>query len=279
MTTQSWWKPLLWRSGLLSMGLSIALALSSGEAHAQEVTPEEAQNPLTHLRGLTFQNNFDFGVGEEDRTGYQLVFQPWQAEIGRGQWMRLRSLAGLPLLYRPDPSRAEGGTFGLGDAEMSTFWSPRKTAKTVAGGVGPIVRIPLATDNRLGSGKWSAGVTVAAIAQPRGWLVGFRTYNLWSFAGDEDRPDVNQFFLQYFVLRTLDRGWYVLSAPSLIANWNASSGNQWIVPVGGGAGKLFRVGRRGLDVQTSVYYNAVRPEALPSARWTLRVQLQFLFAS
>ena len=34
-----------------------------------------------------------------------------------------------------------------------------------------------------------------------------------------------------------------------------------------------------IELQTSVYYNAVRPDDLPSARWTLRIQLQFLFAS
>ncbi|HLE72595.1 MAG TPA: hypothetical protein VJH87_23145, partial [Vicinamibacteria bacterium] len=55
---RSSWKTLLRRSAPLAMSLSIGLRLSSGEAHAQEVTPEEAQNPLTHLRGLTFQNNF-----------------------------------------------------------------------------------------------------------------------------------------------------------------------------------------------------------------------------
>lgn len=265
----------------LTMSLSMALSLSSAEAHAQEVTPEESQNPLTKLRGLTFQNNFDFGWGEEDRTGYQLLLQPWQTEIaiGEGQRTRLRSLAGLPLLYLPDPSRAEGGTFGLGDAEVSHFWMPWTGSARVGSGagVGPIVRIPVATDTRLGSGKWSAGVTVAAFARPRRWLVGFRTYNLWSFAGDEDRPDVNQFYFQYFALRSLGGGWYVLSVPALTANWNASSGTRWVVPVGGGAGKLFRVGRRGLDVHTAAYYNVVRPEAFP--RWQLRVQLQYLFAS
>jgi hypothetical protein len=258
------------------MAFSIAVALSTADVHAQEVTPEDALNPLTRLRGLTFQNNFDFGSGEDDRTGYRLLLQPWQTEIGKGQWMRLRSIAGLPLVYQPDPSPTKGGTFGLGDAEMSTFWSPRKGSGVA--GIGPIVRIPLATDSRLGSGKWSAGVTVAAFGGHRGWLVGFRTYNLWSFAGDEDRADVNQFFFQYFVVRALGDGWYVLSVPALTANWNASSGNRWNVPVGGGAGKLFRLGRRGVDLHTAVYYNFVRPETLPSPRWTLRVQLQYLFA-
>jgi hypothetical protein len=225
---------------------------------------------------MTFQNNVDFGLGDDERTGYQLLLQPWQAAIGKGAWFRLRSIAGLPLIYRPGPG--EGGTFGLGDFEGSVFWAPRKTGRALVG-VGPIVRIPLATDARLGSGKWSAGVTVAALARHRGWLVGFRTYNIWSVAGDKDRPDVNQFFLQYLVLRTLGRGWYVITAPKITSNWDAPSGSRWLVPVGGGAGKLFRMGRRGLDVQIAVFYNAVRPEILPSARWTLRVQLQLLFAN
>ena len=270
--------PLLRRHALVPVGFSIALTLSAAVAHAQQVTPEDAQDPLTKLRGMTFQNEVDFGFGEDDRTGYTLLLQPWQAEIGKGEWLRVRSMAGLPLIYRPGSSPGEGGTFGLGDVEGSLFWAPRKTGSALVG-VGPILRFPLATDARLGSGKWSAGVTGAGIARPRGWLIGFRTYNIWSVAGDKNRPDVNQFFLQYLVLRSLGRGWYVISAPKITANWNASSGDQWLVPVGGGAGKLFRVGHRGLDVQTAVYYNAVRPDTLPSARWTLRVQLQLLFAS
>ena len=260
-----------------SVGLSIALTLSAAVAHGQDVTPEEAQDPLTQVRGVTFQNNVDFGFGEDDRTGYRLLLQPWQTEIGTGQWMRLRSIAGLPLIYLPGSSPDEGGTFGLGDGEVSAFWTPRKTGRALVG-VGPIVRVPFATDARLGSGKWSAGVTVAAVARPRRWLVGFRTHNLWSVAGDEERPEVNQFFFQYLVLRAVGHGWYVVSAPTFTANWKAPSGNQWLVPVGGGAGKLFRVGRRAIDVQSSVYYNVIRPESLPSARWTLRVQVQFLFA-
>lgn len=270
--------PFLRRHALLPLRLSIALTLFAAVAHAQQVTPEDAQDPLTQLRGMTFQNNVDFGFGEQERTGYTLLLQPWQADIGKGAWWRLRSIAGLPLIYRPGSSPGEGGTFGLGDFEGSLFWSPRKTGSPLVG-VGPILRIPLATDARLGSGKWSGGVTLATIARPRGWLVGFRTYNIWSVAGAKNRPDVNQFFLQYLVLRSLGGGWYVITAPKITANWDASSGNRWLVPVGGGAGRLFRMGRRGLDVQAGVYYNAVRPETLPSARWTLRVQLQLLFAS
>lgn len=223
------------------------------------------------------QNNFDFGIGEENRTGYGLFIQPWQAEVGTGAWWRAKSFSALPIIYRPDPDEPEGGTFGVGDPEISLFWSPRKTGSAMAG-VGPIVRLPLATDESLGSGKWSAGVTAVAVVKPRGWLFGVRTYNVWSFAGDQDRADVNQFFLQYYIVRTLGNGWYLVSSPIVTANWEAPS-EQWVAPFGGGAGKLIRLGRRAVDLQGQVFYNAIRPEMRPYANWSLRMQLQFLFGS
>ena len=44
-----------------------------------------------------------------------------------------------------------------------------------------------------------------------------------------------------------------------------------------GAGKLWRIGRVGLPVNTQLqgFYNAERPEFDPN--WQLRVQVQFLF--
>jgi hypothetical protein len=224
------------------------------------------------------QNNIDFGIGSNDRTGLRLLFQPWQAEVGTGIWWRMKTYSALPVLYQPNPNEAEGGTFGLGDPEISFFWSPRKAGRSVLG-VGPVVRFPLATDDTLGSGKWSAGVTAIAVARPGRWLFGVRTYNIWSFAGSEERTDVNQFLLHYIVLRVLGNGWYFISAPVATADWNAPSNDRWLVPIGGGAGKLIKLGRRGLDFQASVFYNAVHPETRPHANWTLRLQLQFLFAS
>jgi len=109
----SWSMPLVRRHALLTPVLSIAPTLSAAVAHAQEVTPEEAHDPLTQLRGMTFQNNVDFGVGEDDRTGYQLLLQPWHAEVGTGAWLRLRNIAGLPLIYRPGLSPLTKRGYGV----------------------------------------------------------------------------------------------------------------------------------------------------------------------
>ncbi len=184
----------------LCLGLLVWSADSPCDGQERETASEEevkeAHEPVSRLRAVALQNNIDFGIGSNDRTGLRLLIQPWQAEIGTGIWWRMKTFSALPVLYRPNANESEGGTFGLGDPEISVFWSPRKAGRSVLG-VGPVVRFPLATDDALGSGKWSAGVTALAVARPGRWLFGVRTYNIWSFAGDEERSDVNQFLLNY----------------------------------------------------------------------------------
>ena len=60
-------------------------------------------------------------------------------------------------------------------------------------------------------------------------------------------------------------------------NFATSADNHWTVPVGGGGGKLWRVGKVGLPINTQLqaFYNAATPEFGPD--WQLRAQVQFLF--
>jgi hypothetical protein len=81
--------------------------------------------------------------------------------------------------------------------------------------------------------------------------------------------------LQYFVNYNLPRGWYLSSAPIVTANWKADGGDVWTVPVGGGIGKILRLGKLPVNVQSQIFYNAARPHG--GADWTLRLQVQLLF--
>ena len=47
------------------------------------------------------------------------------------------------------------------------------------------------------------------------------------------------------------------------------------MPIGGGVGKIVRIGALPVDVQLGAYYNVVRPDHGPE--WELRAQVQFLF--
>jgi hypothetical protein len=113
-----------------------------------------------------------------------------------------------------------------------------------------------------------------ALAQPGPWTLGILVNNVWSFAGDSDRADVNKGLLQYFVVRQLGGGWYVNSAPSITVNWQAESGQKWTVPFGAGFGKVAFLGKLPVNVQVGAYVNAVKPDSGPD--WQVRVQLQAL---
>ncbi len=261
---------------ILSAILLVALSLTMtqlGHAQSESDLAKKTQNPLADLISLPFQNNFDFNMGPHDRTRYTLNIQPVIPFHLTEKWNLItRTIA--PVRYQPDVTQNSGGEFGIGDINTSLWLSPSKLGKLVWG-IGPILQFPTATDDTLGSGKWAAGPSLVALVTPGKWVVGFLANNIWSFAGDSDRDDVNFFTLQYFVNYNLPKGWYLVSAPINTADWKADSGNRWTVPLGGGVGKVFRLGKLPININSQALYNVEHPDFGPD--WQLRFQMQFLF--
>jgi hypothetical protein len=135
--------------------------------------------------------------------------------------------------------------------------------------------LPTATDDVLGTEKWGAGPSAVVLTVQGHWVYGALINQIWSFAGDDDRDDVDQMLIQPFVNYNLTDGWYLSSSPIITANWEADSGNKWTVPVGGGFGKIFRIGKQPMNASVQAFYNVEKPDNGPD--WTLRLQLQFLF--
>jgi hypothetical protein len=105
--------------------------------------------------------------------------------------------------------------------------------------------------------------------------VGLLGRQLWSFAGDDNRADVNQFLLEPFISYNLDGGWYLITDMIITANWDADSSNRWVIPLGGGFGKMFAIGEQKMNSKIEVYYNVKKPTGAPD--WSLNWTLQFLF--
>jgi hypothetical protein len=99
--------------------------------------------------------------------------------------------------------------------------------------------------------------------------------NWKSVGGDEARADVNTFYFQYILTYFLQNKWYLSTAPINLANWEAEKDQRWTIPVGGGVGKMFNVGKMPMDFQTQAFYNVVRPDLAPEWQW--RVQLKLIF--
>jgi len=74
----------------------------------------------------------------------------------------------------------------------------------------------------------------------------------------------------------LSEGWYLLTDMVMTANWEATdSSDRWTVPVGGGVGRIFKIGDQAINAKLEAYYNAVRPEGAPD--YTIGFQFAFLF--
>lgn len=260
---------------VISILCCAALLACTGARAAEPSLDElnrESQNPVADLISLPLQNNTNFDLGPHNRTQNIFNIQPViPFHLSKSWNLITRTIA--PLTYQPDLASSSGGTWGLGDINSTLFFAPAKPGK-IMWGAGPIFQVPSATDDSLGEDKWGAGASGVVIIQPGNWTFGALASNTWSFAGDQDRNDINRFLLQYFVVYNLPNQWSLTASPSVTANWEADSGDRWTVPIGGGVAKLVTIGKLPVSLQVQAFYNIERPEWGPD--WTLRLQVQFL---
>jgi hypothetical protein len=265
--------------GAIGLDLDLALARMAMLQESAPTEPPDAsalakqtQNPVADLISLPFQNNTSFNVGLDDDVQNVLNIQP-VIPFNAGEWNLINRVI-MPLIYQPEVQPGQDAEFGLGDVNYTLFLSPADSGRLIWG-AGPAVDLPTATDDVLGTGQLSLGPSVVVLAMPDPWVVGVLWRNVWSVAGDSDRASVNRMLVQYFVNYNLPDGWYLTSAPIITADWRADSDDRWVVPIGGGFGKIFRIGDQPMNAQLQAFYNL---EDTPlSGEWTIRFQLQLLF--
>jgi hypothetical protein len=233
------------------------------DAAADADLVKEAQNPIANIVSVPFLNSTNFGLGPDgDRTGNLLNIQPVIPFFdGR---LITRTIFAIP--SNPDYSESSGTKTGFGDILFSAFYTPK--SKKITWGIGPAISFPTGGEN-FGTGKWAAGPSLVALAMPGKWVVGGVINNVWSFAGDEDRADVNFMTFQPFINYNFPE-FYLTFSPIITANWEAESGNQWTVPLGLGAGKLVKLGGKlPVNLNANYFFNVVTTE--PGPQWQIRV--------
>jgi hypothetical protein len=238
--------------------ISIYAIFLANYSWAQDATADadlvkEAQNPIANIVSVPFLNSTNFGLGPNgDRTGNLLNVQP-VIPFFNGRLIT-RTIFAIPSI--PDYSKSSGSKTGFGDIVFTAFYTPK--SKGLTWGVGPAISFLTGGDD-FGSGKWAAGPSLVVLAMPGRWVVGGVINNIWSFAGDESRSDVNFMTLQPFINYNFPK-FYLTYSPIISANWEAESGNQWTVPLGMGIGKLVKLGGKlPLNLNANYFYNVVSP--------------------
>lgn len=249
-----------------------AKSASSTEQTSDEALAKAAQNPVANMISVPFQNNFNFNVGPNNVTQYILNIQPVVPFSLSEDW-NLITRTIMPIINQPSAAPGVPSAFGLGDINPTFFFSPAKSEKFIWG-VGPTITLPTATDSLLGNKEWCAGPAAVGLTMQGPWVFGALVNQQWSFAGWGDHY-VSTFLVQPFVNYNLPHGWYLVSAPIITADWHQEPGNQWVVPLGGGIGKIQRVGKLPINFQLQAFGNVVKQDY--GSDWSLRLQVQFMF--
>lgn len=274
---------------------SVTNTNSGDSANATEALQKATQNPVANLISVPLQDNTNFGIGPYDRNQNVLNVQPvipihmtkdwnlivrwitpfiWQPAPGTADLQVYGIVENTPAYFAAQDVQKSAGVYGLGDMTPTFFFSPSKPHKIIWG-AGPVFVLPTATSKVLGQGKLSMGPSFVALFQPGHWTIGALVNNVWSVAGSGGRADVNQMTLQYFVNYNLKKGWYLTSSPIITANWKATDGNAWVVPFGGGVGRIMKLGFQPVNLTAQFYGNAVYPTH--GSPWGMRLQIAFLF--
>jgi len=243
----------------------------AADAESDSELAKQTQNPVANLISVPFQNNTYFDAGPYHRTANALLIEPVIPFKLDDDWLLITRTI-VPLLYQPRISPSQGETFGLGDMEPQFYLSPAHPG-SIIWGFGPELVLPTATDKTLGVRRFGGGPAAVALTIQGPVVAGALVNNVWT--GYQDGRRINEMTLNPFFFYNLRRGWYLCSSPVITADWDSESRNIWTVPVGGGIGRLFKIGGQSINARVQGLYNVSRPDYAPS--WQLQFQIQFLF--
>ena len=279
-TSQAQDKPVFDDSFTLADNDTTPAASGAGTAapDQQAELAKKLQNPVANLISVPIQNNWDFGLDPAHAMQYTAKIQPVIPVSISDDWnLIIRTI--VPVIYqealdnRPGAPASVGQSHaGLGDTEQSFFFSPKNPVGGWILGAGPVGYYPTATTSYLGTGQWGGGPTIVALRQEHGFTYGILANQIWSFAGQQNRTEVNATYLQPFVSYTTK----TYTTPSINTettyNWQD---HESTVPLNFQLQQLIKIGKMPVALQVGYRYYVEKPNGGPD--WGLRFTVTFLF--
>jgi hypothetical protein len=255
---------------------TLLLPSAYAEMSAEELA-KLAQNPVGNLISLPFQNNTNLNFGPEKGTQNVLNIQPVIPISVNSEWNIITRTIVL-VISNPSLYPGDDRTNGIGDTVFTAFLSPAKPGPGgLIWGAGPVVQLPTNSNSELGNKNWGLGPSAVVLHLEKGdpWVYGMLVNNIWSLSSNQQGGSYNNGVIQPFVNYNFPSGFYITSVPIITVDWKAESSQRWTVPLGGGVGQIFHLGKLPVNVQLAAYYNVVTPDDGPN--WQIRAQLQLLF--
>lgn len=243
---------------VIVISLSVqSFAYAEGDAELAQ----KLANPIAELMSIPFQMNFDDDIGVNDQgSKTTLNIQPVIPLDISNDW-NLITRTILPVIDQDEIYPGAGSQSGLGDITLSLFFSPKKpTSSGIIWGVGPVILLPTATNDKLGADKWGLGPTAVALTVRGPWTFGGLANHIWSFDGNDDRNEISNTFIQPFVSYNWPSAWTASVTSESAYNWKTS---QWAVPLNLSVSKLVRFGKLPVSLTGGVGYWLESPDTGP----------------
>lgn len=169
----------------------------------------------------------------------------------------------------------DGRETGLGDTYYVGLFAPNDPIKLSNGakflwGLGFDVGMDTASEDILGTGKWSAGPSALAVYMGETFKGGALVQHYWDFAGDDDRSDVNMTNIQYLYYWSLDEVTSIGAGPNFIINWEQDKDNRYTLPVGIGINRTFQFGKVPVRMGLEYFHTVVEPDDIVGSDWSVR---------
>jgi hypothetical protein len=245
---------------------------SASDGLTQAEIAKASHNPLGGLKEVIFQLDILPNVGADKKTAWAESTQIVYPFALANNW-KLMTYSIIPAVSLPGMSAGDDRVFGLADSSFFGYFVPPNEGKLIWG-FGPALQAPTATDNALGSDKWAAGPALIVGVQPGNWSIFGLFDNVWDFAGPGDEK-INEFTFQYQAVYLFPKEWFFITNWTIEADWLAPGNDRWTVPIGGGFGKMFKIGNQQVQVYGQAGYNVVRPD--DTSKWRAIAVLNLVF--
>ncbi len=252
--------------------------LGSGAADAaedNEALAKSLSNPLASLISLPVQFNYDSGYGTANGDKLFVNIQPVIPIALSDDWNLITRTIIPIVLDQNNIAGLSGSQSGFGDIVQSLWLSPSQpTSFGLIWGAGAVLLWPSGNaDPLLGAGKFGVGPTAVGLIQSGPWTIGGLWNHIWSVAGDSTRAEVNNTFIQPFLVYTTPSAWSFTLNTETTYNWTADT---WSVPINAMVSKLVVIGGQRVSFQLGIRGWAVTTPTGPDGVGA-RFAVTFLF--
>jgi hypothetical protein len=282
---------------------------AAGESESVEVMSEdeiarELSNPVTALRSIVNEIEFRSFQGDlpeaGDQNGLVYRFEPsfpfqlkngknilvrasiplnlqepeWDVDINHPIWEVDRDY--IEFLLRQSPQvTPDSGHFRTVHSHMSDI-----SYDVAYGGVSDsgfismygIAGVFPTSQNISGSRDQALLGPEIAFGKSAQWgVIGAWVKHLVNISGDESF-DTNETSIDLFFAYGLGNGWQIISNPTILYDWEADSGNELLLPLGGGVSKTTRLGNVPLKMDLEIQNFIVSPDRY-GPQWLLSFKI------